>query len=151
MTEIYVDADACSVKAETYRVAKRYQLLVRVVANQWMNMPDDPMVRLEVVDDGFDAADDWIASRAGPTDIVITDDIPLAKRCLDAGARVVTNRGEVRDAGSIGEALAMRELLQYVRDAGGDAGGQKPMADRDRRRFAQELDRIINMIRAHGS
>lgn len=147
MTEIYIDADACPVKAETYRVAKRHALLVRVVANDWMTMPDDPMVRLEVVDDGFDAADNWIAERAGVGDIVVTDDIPLAKRCIEGGALVITNRGEERDEQSIGEAMAMRELLQYVRDAGGEAGGQKPMGDQDRRRFLQTLERMVHAAR----
>lgn len=149
MTTIYIDADACPVKPEVYRVAKHYQLMVYVVANQWMSMPDDPMVRLEVVDDGFDAADDWIAERAQGGDIVITDDIPLAARCIKSTARVLTGRGEERTESSIGEALAMRELMQFIRDAGG-GGGQKPMDDKDRRRFSQELDRIVNAIRKHG-
>lgn len=145
MPVIYIDADACPVKDETYAVAKRYELLVHVVANQWMGMPDDPMIRLEVVDDGFDAADDWIAERAGPGAIVISDDIPLAKRCLDAGALVITNRGEVRTHDSIGEALAMRELMQYLRDAGDAGGGQKPFDAGDRRHFREELDRLVHV------
>src|SRR4051812_16312970 len=97
MTTIYIDADACPVKDETYRVAKRHGLLVSVVANQWMNMPNDPQVRLEVVGDGFDAADDWIAARAGRGDIVISEDIPLAARCIAAGAMVLTGRGVIYD------------------------------------------------------
>jgi uncharacterized protein len=145
MTEIYIDADACPVKTETYRLAKRHGLLVWVVANQWMNMPNDPMVRLEVVDDAFDAADDWIVEHAGRDDIVVTDDIPLAKRCLEQGALVLTNRGEERDQRSIGEAMAMRELMQYLREAGGDSGNQKPMGDPERRRFTSTLERLIQM------
>lgn len=142
-SRIYIDADACPVKSETYAVAKRLNLIVHVVANQWMNMPDDPMIRLEVVDDGFDAADHWIVTKAGSCDVVVTDDILLAGRCIEKGARVITNRGVVRDAGNIGEALAMRELMQYVRATGDVSGGQKPLDEHDRRRFRQELDKLI--------
>lgn len=143
MTKIYVDGDACPVKNETYAIAKRLNLMVHVVANQWMNMPNDPMIRLEVVDDGFDAADNWIVDKASSTDVVITDDILLAGRCIEKGARVITNRGVVRDANNIGEALAMRELMQYIRDTGDTSSSQKPLDDHDRRRFRQELDKLI--------
>jgi uncharacterized protein YaiI (UPF0178 family) len=142
MTRIYVDADACPVKSEAYTVARRLGLIVHVVANQWMDMPNDPMIRLEVVDDGFDAADNWIVEKAGGADVVVTDDILLAGRCITKGARVLTNRGVVRDAGNIGEALAMRELMQYVRATGDVTGGQKPLDENDRRRFRQELDKL---------
>jgi uncharacterized protein YaiI (UPF0178 family) len=151
MARIYVDADACPMKSEAYAVARRLQLIVHVVANQWMNMPDDPMIRLEVVEDGFDAADDWIVEKAGPTDVVVTDDILLAGRCIAKGIRVITNRGVVRDANNIGEALAMRELMQYVRASGDTSGNQKPIDEADRRRFRQELDRLANAaMRAPG-
>jgi uncharacterized protein YaiI (UPF0178 family) len=140
---IFIDADACPVKAETYRVAKRYQVRVWVVANQWMDMPDDPEIRLEVVDDGFDAADAWIVARVDRSGIVVSDDIPLAARCLERGARVITGRGELRDERNIGEALAMRELLQYARAAGDAHGGQKAMGEQDRKRFLQALDRLV--------
>lgn len=150
MPALYLDADACPVKAEAYAVAARHGLLTWVVANQWMDMPNDPMVRLEVVDDGFDAADDWIVERAGPGDVVVSDDIPLAARCIERGARVVTNRGEVRDADNIGEALAMRELLQYAREAGDAGGGQRPMAERDRRWFSQRLEQQVAAAIAAG-
>lgn len=142
MPKIYVDADACPVKGEVYAVARRLKLVVHVVANQWMDMPNDPMIRLEVVDDGFDAADNWIVEKVGGVDVVVTDDILLAGRCIGKGARVVTNRGAVRDAGNIGEALAMRELMQYVRASGDTSGNQKPIDEADRRRFRQELDRL---------
>lgn len=142
MAKIYVDADACPVKNEAYAIAKRLNLVVHVVANQWMNMPNDPMIRLEVVDDGFDAADHWIVDKVGSADVVVTDDILLAERCIGKGARVVTNRGVVRDAGNIGEAVAMRELMQYVRAAGDTSGNQKPVDEADRRRFRQELERL---------
>ncbi|MFW5860164.1 MAG: YaiI/YqxD family protein [Planctomycetota bacterium] len=143
MTIIYIDADACPVKDETYRVASRYALLVYVVANSWMRMPDDPQIRLEVVGDGFDAADDWIAERAGAGDVVVTDDIPLAARCIAAGALVITTRGERRDTNSIGDAMAMRELMQYMRAAGEVGGGPKALDERDRRHFRQELDKVV--------
>jgi len=146
MARIYIDADACPVKAETYAIAKRLNLMVHVVANQWMNMPNDPMIRLEVVDDGFDAADHWIVEHAGPNDIVVTDDIPLAARCIKKGSRVITNRGAIRDQGNIGEAVMMRELLSYVRSTGDVSGGQKPLDDDDRRRFRQALDKLAHAL-----
>jgi uncharacterized protein YaiI (UPF0178 family) len=102
------------------------------------------MIRLEVVDDGFDAADHWIVEKAGRSDVVVTDDILLAGRCIAKGARVITNRGVVRDAGNIGEALAMRELMQYMRASGDTSGNQKPIDEADRRRFRQELERLAS-------
>jgi hypothetical protein len=150
MLTIYIDADACPVKAETYRIAKRYSLLVMVIANQWINMPNDPMIRLEVVDDGFDAADNWIVEHAGAGDIVITDDIPLAGRCIAKATRVLTNRGDIRDEHSIGDALANRQLLQYLRGAGDIRGGSKPMQDEDRHYFMQQLDKLIHAVKKHG-
>jgi uncharacterized protein YaiI (UPF0178 family) len=151
MAKIYVDADACAVKNEAYAVAKRAKLVVHVVANQWMTMPNDPLIRLEVVDDGFDAADDWIVEKATSADIVVTDDILLAQRCIAKNARVITNRGVVRDAGNIGEAVAMRELMQAVRASGDTSGNQKPIDQADRRRFCQELDRLVQAaVRAAG-
>ena len=150
MLHIYIDADACPVKQETYKVAKRHALVVTVVANQWMDMPNDPRVRLEVVGDGFDAADDWIAERAGRGDIVISDDIPLAARCIARGARVLTGRGGIYDEQSIGSALAQRGLMQYLREAGAVSGGQRPFQDKDRALFIQELDRLVHAVRKHG-
>jgi uncharacterized protein len=147
---IYIDADACPVKQETYKVAKRHALAVTVVANQWMDMPNDPSVRLEVVDDGFDAADDWIAERVGGGDIVISDDIPLAARCIAKGARVLTGRGGSYDEHSIGSALAQRGLMQYLREAGAVSGGQRPIQASDRALFMQELDRLVHAVRKHG-
>ncbi len=143
MTKIYVDADACPVKNEVYAIAGRLQLLVHVIANQWMGMPNNPQIRLEVVDDGFDAADDWIVKKAGSADVVITDDILLAERCIKKGSRVITNRGLARNAHNIGEALAMREMMQLVRAYGDNSGNQNPFNDADRRRFCQELEKLI--------
>jgi len=147
---LYIDADACPVKHETYAVAKRHALVVTVVANQWLDMPNDPSVRLEVVGDGFDAADDWIAGRVGAGDIVISDDIPLAARCIAKGARVLTGRGGSYDERSIGAALAQRGLMQYLREAGAVSGGQRPFQARDRALFSQELDRLIRAVRTSG-
>lgn len=144
MAKIYVDADACAVKNETYAVAKRMNLMVHVVANQWMTMPNDPMIRLEVVDDDFDAADDWIVEKVTGSDIVVTDDILLAERCIGKTASVITNRGVVRDAGNIGEAVAMRGLMQFVRASGDNSNNQKPIEVADRRRFCQELDKLVH-------
>jgi uncharacterized protein YaiI (UPF0178 family) len=112
-----------------------------------MDMPNDPSIRLEVVNDGFDAADDWIVERVKPGDVVITDDIPLASRSLEKGALVLTNRGEIRDANSIGEALAMRELMQYMRSSGEVRGGNKPIDDQDRRLFQQQLEKLIHVAK----
>ena len=152
MTKIYVDADACPVKNDVYAIAKRLNIVVHVVANQWMNMPNDPIIRLEVVDDGFDAADHWIVEKSGATDVVVTDDILLAERCIKKGARILTNRGVVRDANNIGEAVAMRELMQYIRDSGDKSGNQKPFDETDRRRFRHELDTLVQTaIRASPS
>jgi uncharacterized protein YaiI (UPF0178 family) len=150
LTRIFVDADACPVKDETYRVAKRHGLITTVVANQWMTMPNDPTVRLEVVDDGFDAADDWIVAAVAKGDIVVTEDIPLANRCIAKGARVLTGRGHVHDADSIGGAMAQRELMQYLRGAGDITGGQKPMQAKDRALFMQELEKLVHSVRKHG-
>ena len=150
MLHIHIDADACPVKDETYKVAKRHGLNVTVVANQWMGMPNDPTIRLEVVDDGFDAADDWIVAHVGQGDIVISEDIPLAARCLAKGARVLTGRGRIYDEDSIGGALAQRQLMQYLRGAGDVKGGAKPMQTSDRALFLQELEKLIHSVKKHG-
>jgi len=147
MLHIYIDADACPVKQEVYRVAERYQLRVTLVANSWMRVPDGERVVLEVVGDGFDEADDWIVEHVAPDDIVITADIPLASRCLQAGARVIGPTGKPFDEGNIGQALATRELLAELRGAGEITGGPAPLGKRDRSRFLQKLDEVIQAIR----
>jgi hypothetical protein len=144
---IFVDADACPVKAETFRVARRYGLEVTLVANSWLRTPAEPNFRVEVVTDGFDAADDWIAERAGPEDIVITADIPLASRCLQAGAKVVGPTGRPFTEENIGAALATRELMAELRLSGEASGGPPPMDRRDRSRFLQQLDETVQSIR----
>ena len=147
MTSIYIDADACPVKNEIYRVAERYGLKVFVVANSFMNVPRDPRHELVVVSDSFDAADNWIAERAGPGDIVVTADIPLADRSLKKGAAVIGNTGVPFTMASIGMAMANRELLSNLRAMGEVTGGPKPMSQRDRSRFLSALDETIQKIR----
>jgi len=144
---IYVDADACPVKDETYRVAERHELRVTLVAGSWMRIPSGPNLSLEVVAQGFDAADDWIATHAGRNDIVITADIPLAARCLARGASVLGPTGRPFTESNIGDAMATRTLLSEMRGAGLDSGGPPPFHARDRSRFLQALDRAIHALR----
>jgi uncharacterized protein YaiI (UPF0178 family) len=151
LNAIYVDADACPVKNEIYRVAERYGLKVFVVSNSYLNVPRDPRHELVVVNDSFDAADNWIAERAGEGDIVITADIPLADRALKKGAAVIGNTGMPFTTASIGMAMANRELLQNLRAMGEVTGGPKPMSQRDRSRFLSALDETIQKIRRKGT
>lgn len=144
---IFVDADACPVKPEIYRVARRYGLRVTLVANSWMQVPLDEKVTLEVVGGGLDSADDWIAEQASTGDIVITADIPLAARCLENGAEALGPTGRPFTEDNIGDALATRELLAELRQTGSVSGGPPPFSAKDRSRFLQELDRIIQQIR----
>lgn len=145
--EILVDADACPVKQEIYRVAGRYGLRVTLVANSWMRTPDDPRITLEVVEAGLDEADDRIVERVRPDDIVVTADIPLASRCLEKGARVLGTSGKPFTEDNIGGALATRDLLAELREAGAVTGGPPPLAKADRSRFLQQLDETIQKIR----
>jgi uncharacterized protein YaiI (UPF0178 family) len=147
LLDIYVDADACPVKEETYRVAKRYDLKVFIVSNSWMRTPEDGRVEFVRVDDGFDAADDWVAEHATTGDIVLTSDIPLAARALAKGASVLGPKGRKFDESSIGSALATRELLAQLRDMGETTGGPAPLEKKDRSRFLHKLDEIIQAIR----
>jgi len=144
---IYVDADACPVKEEVYRVAKRYGLRVTLVANSWMRIRRQSWLALVVVDDDLDSADNWIVSHAGANDIVITGDIPLAARCLAKGASVLDTRGGEFTKERIGEAKAARELLSGLRDMGAITGGPKPFDKRHRSRFLQRLDQIVQAAR----
>jgi hypothetical protein len=147
MLHIYVDADACPVKQEVYRVARRYGLEVTLVANSWMRVPEEPWLALEVVGDGFDVADDWIVARVQPDDIVITADVPLASRCLKAGARVIGPTGRPFTDDNIGQVVATRDLLAGIRGAGEMTGGPPPITKRDRSRFLQQLDEVVQSIR----
>jgi uncharacterized protein YaiI (UPF0178 family) len=144
---IFVDADACPVKSEVYRVAERYALKVFVVSNALIRVPRDPRIEVVVVSDRFDAADDWIAERVGPGDIVVTADIPLADRSLKAGAEVIGNTGVPFTSASIGMAMASRDLLSHLRAMGENTGGPKPMSPRDRSRFLSALDAAVQKIR----
>ena len=134
MLHIYIDADACPVKNEIYRVAGRYQLDVTLVANSWMRTPDEDWIKLEVVKNGFDAADDWIVDHVEPDDIVVTADIPLASRCLKNGSRVLGPTGKPFTEDNIGDILATRDLLSELRDGGQISGGPAPLQKRDRSR-----------------
>jgi hypothetical protein len=147
VVRILVDADACPVKDEIYRVARRLETPVTVVANSWMRIPHDPGVDLVVVGNELDAADDWIAEHAGNRDIVVTADIPLAARCLEKGARVVGPKGRPFTTDSIGEALASRELLSQLREMGIASEGPPPFQKRDRSSFLHKLDEMIRAIR----
>ena len=141
--QIYIDADACPVKDEVYRVAGRYGLKVWVVANSFMQVPQTPLIERVIVDGGFDAADNWIAERAADGAIVITSDIPLASRCVKAGAEVIGPGGKPFTKSSVGMALATRNLMQDLRAMGEITGGPKPFAARDRSRFLSALDETI--------
>ena len=147
MLHIFVDADECPVKQEVYRVAGRYRLDVTLVANSWMRIPNERRLTLEVVGDGFDEADDWIVEHVQPHDIVVTADIPLASRCLKEGARVIGTTGKPFTENNIGDAVATRDLLSELRDAGEISGGPPPLQKGDRSRFLQQLDDMIQSIR----
>ncbi len=147
MTRILVDADACPVKEEIYKVAFRHAVPVTIVSNSPIRVPAHPLIERIVVSDGFDAADDWIAERADAGAICITADILLADRCLKAGATVIAPNGKPFTANSIGAAIATRAIMADLR-AGGDAiGGPPPFAKADRSRFLSALDEAIVRIR----
>ncbi len=149
--QIYVDADACPVKQEIYKVAERHGWCVQVVANDTIALPVHPLIKRVVVGDGFDAADDWIAERAGPGDVVVTADVPLAARCVKAGAEVLAPNGKGFSDRSIGMALASRNLMAELREAGQVTGGPKAFSQRDRSAFLSALhDAIERLKRARG-
>lgn len=143
---VFVDADACPVKREIYRVASRYGLGVTVVSNSWMRIPDSERIRLVVVESGEGVADDWIAERVGPGHIVVTGDIPLAARCLKAGATVLGNTGRPFTEDNIGDVLATRDLLSDLREQGMITAGPPPLAASDRSRFLQAMDEAVNRL-----
>lgn len=144
---IYVDADACPVKDEVYRVAGRYGLHVYVVSNSFLNLPREPWIERVVVGDRLDEADDWIAERVGPGAIVITADVPLASRCVKAGAVALAPNGKPFSESSVGMALATRNLMQELREAGLVTGGPKPFSRQDRSAFLGALDRAVMRLR----
>ncbi len=143
---LFIDADACPVKQEAFRVARRYGLEVTLVTNAWMRTPNEPWITLEVVEDGFDAADDWIVDHVAAHDIVVTADILLAERCLNKKARVIGSTGKPFTEDNIGQAVATRELMADLREAGEITGGPPPLTKRDRSQFLQQLDNVIQSI-----
>jgi uncharacterized protein YaiI (UPF0178 family) len=142
--EIFIDADACPVKEEVYRVAQRYGLKTWVVSNSFIMIPAHPRVERVIVAAGPDIADDWIAERARPGDMVVTNDIPLAERVLAAGACAIAPNGRVFTRDSIGSAIAQRAVMEQIRSTGGMTGGPAPFGKADRSRFLQALDEAIN-------
>lgn len=147
MLDIYIDADGCPVREEAYKVAKRYDLKVLVVANKWISLPIDPKIEMVVVSGGFDAADDWIVEHSSVGDIVVTGDILLADRCIKNGVRVLGHKGDEFTEDNIGSAVANRELMQNLRYMGESRGGPAPMQKNDRSKFLGKLDQIIQSLK----
>ena len=145
--QVFIDADACPVKDEIYKVAERYGLKTYVVSNAFMMIPRSPMIERVVVDAGPDVADDWIAEHVAKGDVAITNDIPLAERVLKAGGHAVAPNGRPFTADSIGSAIAQRALMAQIRSTGEITGGPKPFDRNDRSRFLQALDEIIQKER----
>ena len=142
---VYIDADACPVKEEVYRVAARHHLPVTLVAGAWMRTPGAARITLQVVEQGFDAADDWIVTHVQRDDIVVTADVPLASRCLAKGARVIGTTGRPFTEDNIGDAMATRALLSDLRGAGEVTRGPAPFDPRDRSRFLQALEEAVQL------
>ena len=143
VTTLYIDADACPVKDAVYKVAVRYRLPVFVVSNSWIRTPPLKLITSVVVDEGPDVADDWIAERAGPADVVVTADIPLAERVLKAGGQAIHPTGRVFTTDNIGAALASRSVGEHLRSIGEITGGPKPFTASDRSKFLQSLDAAV--------
>ena len=151
MTTFYVDADACPVKSEVERVATRLGIAVVLVCNGGIRPPANPLVSLRIVAEGPDMADKWIAEECGPGDVVITSDLPLADRCLKAGAHVVQHDGQILDIANIGGRLATRDLMQDIRAADPfHQGGGRAFSKADRSRFLQSLDRLARLALKRG-
>jgi uncharacterized protein len=145
--DLYVDTDACPVKQEICKVAKRYHLSVTFVSNSWMRIPDQEAVKLVVVGDQFDAADQWIVEHVSKNDIVVTTDVPLASLCVKRGARVLAPSGRPFSEANVGGALATRDLMKDLRAEGLISGGPPPFEARDRSRFLERLDHLIQHIK----
>jgi len=145
--KIYVDADACSVKQDVLKVARRHHIAVTFAANSYMRIQDQGDAHLEIIEGrDINAVDDWIAEQVVTNDIVVTADIPLADRCLKKGAQVLDQRGGVFTTANIVNMLAARDLMSQLRDAGGQSGGPPPFSPQDRSRFLHTLDRVIHAI-----
>ena len=147
---IFIDADACPVKDEVYRVAQRYGLMTTVVSNSFIQIPRSALIARMIVDAGPDVADDWIAGECRAGDIVVTNDIPLADRVLKAGGAAITPNGRAFTADSIGAALAARAVAEHIRSTGEMTGGPKPFAAADRSKFLQALDQAVVKARRQG-
>lgn len=147
MTRVYIDADACPVKEETYRVARRHGLEVTVLANSWMRTPREDWIDFVEVEGGLDVADDWIAERVEDGDVVVTSDIPLASRCLEEGAHALSPSGRKFTEEMIGEALATREIHSHLREIGVQTGGPAPFGKKARSQFLQALEEVIRVAR----
>lgn len=147
MIQIYIDADACPVKEETYKVAARYKIKTFVVANQYQNVPLDTLIEMKVVSGNFDAADDWIVEQVTHKDIVITSDILLADRCVKKQARVISPKGFEFNEDNIGSAVSNRELMQNLRHMGEMRGGPAPMDKKARSQFLGTLDQVIQSLK----
>lgn len=151
MTEIYVDADACPVRDEVFRVAERHGVAVHLVTNGTMRPPSYPLARIVLVGQGADAADDWIAEHIQQGDLCVTADIPLAARCLERKARALSPTGRPFTADNIGQALAMRELSRHLRETGAITGGPPPLGKADRSQFLNALETALQAIRRLGA
>ena len=147
MTAVYIDADACPVKDEIYKVAGRHKLQTYVVSNSWLRIPQSPLIEQFVVDDGFDAADNWIVDHVGKGDVVVTSDIPLADRCLKNGAVVLGPSGKAFTEQSIGMSLAMRDLNTHLRDIGEISGKNAAFTKKDRSNFLNVLENTLHKLR----
>ena len=147
---IFIDADACPVKDEVYKVAGRYGLTTTVVSNSFIQIPKSPAIERMIVDAGPDVADDWIAGECRAGDIVVTNDIPLADRVLKAGGAAIAPNGRAFTADSIGAALAARAVAEHIRSTGEMTGGPKPFAAADRSKFLQALDQAVVKARRQG-
>lgn len=147
MHEIYVDADACPVKDEVLKVAARHGWRVHMVSNSWMRLPETPLINRVVVPEGPDVADDWIAEHAGPGDLAVTNDIPLAARCLEAGARALRPTGKAFTDDNIGMGLAMRDLSAHLRETGEISGGPPAFSKQDRSAFLSALEETVQAIK----
>ena len=143
MVDIYVDADACPVKDETVRVAARHDLSTYLVCDGGIRPSQNPLVKLVIVDQGADAADDWIAAHIQTSDICVTNDIPLAARCLERGALAIRPNGEPFTENGIGLALANRDLMQGLRESGEITGGPRPFSKSDRSEFLNRLETTV--------
>ena len=149
--QIYVDADACPVKDEVARVATRHALTTHFVANNWMRLPEGDLFQRVLVQEGPDVADNWIAERATPGDIVITADIPLAARCVASGASVLNHNGKPFNANNIGMTLATRNLMTHLREANTATTYNPSFTPKDRSRFLEALETAVQAIKRRGS